>query len=242
MKKVAFTLTHMQGPEVAEWVKDMGTMLNRLNPITNNIPDLWNQFLEEFEAQYQDSQWMEKAKDQIEKLKMRPNIGQYISEFKELCRKAQFTLGNPETQRMFLKGLPEDILWEVYHGGLPDNYVSIKTKAIRSTTAQQELQNLLSSKPSTGPGRQTQGPHRPFYGGNRGSTSEQWRQNNYNSSNALRSFNNMPVPMDLSQTKAPPRQRGQNYQNVRGLYWGRYGGNRANYQGFSRANVAQTNN
>ena len=86
MKKVAFTLTHMQGPEVAGWVKDMGTMLDRLNPATDNIPDLWNQFLEEFEAQYQDSQRVEKAKDWIEKLKMRwPNIDQYISEFEELC-------------------------------------------------------------------------------------------------------------------------------------------------------------
>ena len=111
MKKVAFTLTHMQGPEVAGWVKDMGTMLDGLNPATDNIPDLWNQFLEEFEAQYQDSQRVEKAKDRIEKLKMRwPNIDQYISEFEELCQKAQFTSGNPETQRMFLKGLPEDIL------------------------------------------------------------------------------------------------------------------------------------
>ena len=63
MKKVAFTLTHMQGPEVAGWVKDMGTMLDGLNPATDNIPDLWNQFLEEFKAQYQDSQRVEKAKD-----------------------------------------------------------------------------------------------------------------------------------------------------------------------------------
>ena len=71
MKKVAFTLTHMQGPEVAGWVKDMGTMLDGLNPATDNIPDLWNQFLEEFEAQSQDSQRVEKAKDRIEKLKMK---------------------------------------------------------------------------------------------------------------------------------------------------------------------------
>ena len=48
--------------------------------------------------------------------------------------------------------------------------------------------------------------------------------------------------MDLSRTKAPPGQRGRNYQNARGPYRGRYGGNRRNYQGFPRANVAQTNN
>ena len=48
--------------------------------------------------------------------------------------------------------------------------------------------------------------------------------------------------MDLSRTKAPPGQRGRNYQNARGPYCGRYGGNRGNYQGFPRANVTQTNN
>ena len=48
--------------------------------------------------------------------------------------------------------------------------------------------------------------------------------------------------MDLSRTKAPPGQRGRNYQNTRGPYRGRYGGNRGNYQGFPRANVAQTSN
>ena len=86
IKKVAFTLTHMQGPKVVGWVKDMGTMLDGLNPITDNILDLSNQFLEEFKAQYQDSQQVEKAKDRIEKLKMRwPNIDQYISELEELC-------------------------------------------------------------------------------------------------------------------------------------------------------------
>ena len=151
-------------------------------------------------------------------------------------------MGNPETQRMFLKGLSEDILREVYHGGLPDDYIGIKAKAIRSTTARQELQNLLSGKPSAGPARQAQGPHRLFFGGNRGSGSGQWRQNNYNSSNAPQSFNNVPVPMDLSRTKAPPGQRGQNYQNARGPYQGQYGGNHGNCQGFPKANVAQTSN
>ena len=32
MKKVAFTITLMKGPEVAGWTRDIGTMLNGLNP------------------------------------------------------------------------------------------------------------------------------------------------------------------------------------------------------------------
>ena len=50
IKKVAFTLTHMKGPEVAGWVHDVGHMLDSLNPLVDNIPLLWDQFLVEFEA------------------------------------------------------------------------------------------------------------------------------------------------------------------------------------------------
>ena len=38
MKKVAFTLTHMKGPKVANWVKTMGKLIERLDPLINNIP------------------------------------------------------------------------------------------------------------------------------------------------------------------------------------------------------------
>jgi hypothetical protein len=56
MKKVAFTLTCMKGPEVATWTRDIGGMLDQLDPAVDNIPALWIQFLDEFRAQYQDSQ------------------------------------------------------------------------------------------------------------------------------------------------------------------------------------------
>jgi hypothetical protein len=49
-KKIVFTLTHMKGPEVAH---DMGTLLDNLDP-ANNVDALWEQFLAEFAAQYQD--------------------------------------------------------------------------------------------------------------------------------------------------------------------------------------------
>jgi hypothetical protein len=53
-KKAAFTLTCMKGPEVAGWVRDMGRVIDQLGP-NNNAPIFWEQFLQEFETQFQDS-------------------------------------------------------------------------------------------------------------------------------------------------------------------------------------------
>ena len=38
MKKVTFTLTHMKGPKVSNWVKTMGETIEGLNPLVDNIP------------------------------------------------------------------------------------------------------------------------------------------------------------------------------------------------------------
>jgi len=66
IKKVALTLTLMKGPQVAGWTCDMGTWLDTLDPILDNIPDVWDQFLYEFSQQYQDSQRENRARGEIE--------------------------------------------------------------------------------------------------------------------------------------------------------------------------------
>jgi len=48
MKKIALTLTLMQGEKVAGWAHDMGQALNELNLATDNFPALWDAFLAKF--------------------------------------------------------------------------------------------------------------------------------------------------------------------------------------------------
>jgi hypothetical protein len=55
IKKIAFTLTLIKGPNTTGWTRDMGDFLDGLGP-ADNIPDLWTQFLEEFGQQFQDMQ------------------------------------------------------------------------------------------------------------------------------------------------------------------------------------------
>ena len=56
IKKAVFTLTLIKGPRVAGWVHDMGTWIDNLHTINDNIPEIWEHFLIEFEAQFLDSQ------------------------------------------------------------------------------------------------------------------------------------------------------------------------------------------
>jgi len=79
IKKVALTLTLMKGPQVAGWTHNMGTWLDTLDPILDNILDVWDQFLFEFSQQYQDSQRENRARGEIECCTMKfPEIDDYI--------------------------------------------------------------------------------------------------------------------------------------------------------------------
>ena len=56
MKKIAFMLMLIKGLTTAGWAHDIGEMLDRLDPDEDNIPALWQQFLWEFQDQFQDTQ------------------------------------------------------------------------------------------------------------------------------------------------------------------------------------------
>ena len=60
-KKVAFTLTLVKGEETAQWVRNMGNWLDTIDPVADNVKDLWLQFLEAYAYQFQDSQAAQRA-------------------------------------------------------------------------------------------------------------------------------------------------------------------------------------
>ena len=84
-KKIAFTLTHMKGDDVAGWVYDIETLLDHLD-LVDNVPLLWDQFLENFAQQYQDSAKEDCACTGLQKLHVREgDIDAYVSKFEELA-------------------------------------------------------------------------------------------------------------------------------------------------------------
>jgi len=134
IKKVALTLTLMKGPQVAGWTRDMGTWLDTLDPVLDNIPDVWDQFLHKFLQQFQDSQRENRARGEIERCTMKfPEIDDYITRFEDLARIAGYDANSGAVFQLFTKGLPDDILKEVLTSPTPQTYVKLKEKAINST-------------------------------------------------------------------------------------------------------------
>jgi hypothetical protein len=83
--KITFTLICMKGDEVSEWTWAMGEMLDTLSH-NQNVPLLWDFFLQEFEVQYLDTAKGDRARAEITKLKLKDNdIDMYIAKFEELA-------------------------------------------------------------------------------------------------------------------------------------------------------------
>jgi hypothetical protein len=160
-----------------------------------------------------------------------PEIDEYISKFEELCNKAGYTMGNTEVTYLFLKGLPKPILEDIVKGPQVGYYKDLKDCAIQVTRSQELLHNILKQQGGqTGQMTQPQfipqlfnnggfcSPPCSDYLGYRGNnyTPNYQRSNGnpnanrpfnqggnpqYNSSNAPRSWNNCPVPMDIERAR-----------------------------------------
>jgi hypothetical protein len=209
-----------------------------MDPVADNVPEVWDTFLVEFATQFQDSSREERARIDIEKCFMRyPYIDEYISKFEGLARIAGYTQGSAKLTHYFLKGLTKQILEEVMRGDAPTTYAAIKQKAISCTRSQQLLQSLLNRRAGGGfqggafaQFQHQQQPRQPFFRPNNfnnrgGGQTNTAPRPQYNSSNAPRSYNNIPVPIavDLDRTRAPTwRGRGRG-------------------RGFARGQAAQTN-
>jgi Retrotransposon gag protein len=170
MKKVAFVFTHMKGPNVAGWARDVGEVLDDLRMPQDNIPILWTQFCDEFEQQYMDSSRAEQARDELKKLEMKnDDIDAYVAKFEELARNASYNTGHAATVHIFMEGLNKKTLKDVLSPPRVTSYATIKDRAIQSVAAQKTIKHVLNMKSSRGSVQQTnpfnQTYHRPqpFY-------------------------------------------------------------------------------
>jgi hypothetical protein len=195
IKKVSYTLSYIQGPKVAAWANTMGVWVDRLQP-HENIPAVWDQFLETFAQQFQDSGVEQQACNNLAKHAMKwPLINQYILDFEELARKAGYNQVNDEMVQMFLKGLLVSVLKEVLRAPFVWGYNDLKQHALESVKSQQAIQNLLGGRAtlpmSFAPlARWPQPMHsqnQPFP--------------RYNSTTVPPAFNNRPVPMDIDHAR-----------------------------------------
>ena len=241
-KKVAFTLTLIKGEEPVQWVWNMGNWLDTLDPVTDNIKDLWLQFLEAYTYQFQDSQATQRARNELKTCRMtNNNYDEYVSKFEALADKAEYTRGSAELYNMFLEGLPTGILYNILKPPTPTTYDALKDKVWALAQGKAIIDRLLCqwNIGTQGGGNTYQrvnsnNQRHPFPqnnwrgppGGQRGGSRQQ-----YNPTTAPPSMNNVPIPMDLSRSRAPTNWPGQGSQ--RGWHQGGYQGRVAQGSGNS---------
>ena len=109
-------------------------------------------------------------------------------------------MGSAETMNMFLDEVDPRILREIMKPPVPHDYHSLRQKAVDATKARQAVDDILKHR---GLGRNV--PRLPFQPLQQQQQQQQqnrsfqgnWRNNQFNSSNASQRFNNMLVPMDV---------------------------------------------
>ena len=229
IKRVAITLTCIKGPEVNQWTQQQLEWLMTLQLADDNNTT-YQQFIANFCAHFMDSQKAQRARIELQTLKMTwPKIDEYISKFECIAHKAGYNPADHNTMQQFLQGPPQSIGQKVLEDTTIETYEQMKKKAISITTSQHIINALYKQPTRNAPpwsnfqmNWKTQGQRFQSSQGQQ----PQWQglsQTPFNST-APQSWNNQPVPMDLDWTRAP---RG----NWRG--WGR---------GMQRGNVAHVDN
>lgn len=72
-----------------EWVRHPGDWSDRQDPLIDNIQGVWEQFEQQFLTTFTDTQRDQRARNQLESLKMKwPKINQYTMDFTRLMREA----------------------------------------------------------------------------------------------------------------------------------------------------------
>jgi Retrotransposon gag protein len=114
IQKVALALTLIKGAEVAGWARDIRTWVAGLNPATQNVPEVWEQFMAEFLDQFADTQATICTQTKLDELRMvYPHIDKYIADFEKTARQVGYTQGNEETKHHFIQGMANKILEDV---------------------------------------------------------------------------------------------------------------------------------
>jgi Retrotransposon gag protein/Zinc knuckle len=197
----------------------MGSWIDSLDDVNDNIQEVWDTFVQEFNDHFSDSQLQQWARLELDKCKMRfPDMDQYISDFEDLVRQVGYTIGNEETIGFFLNGLTLSILDEVIRAPFPMTYNEYKAKAVEIMKGRQMIELIRARRGLPNPRSfnntfgQNRGQFQPqAWGGcpqqnqtQRQQQQQQQQRPTYNSTNAPRpAYNNVQVPMDLSRTRAP---------------------------------------
>ena len=121
--------------------------LMTLQPVDDNNA-MYQQFIANFCAHFMDSQKAQRARIELQTLKMTwLEIDEYISKFESIAHEAGYNPVDPNTMQQFLQGLPQSIGQKVLKDTTVEMYKQMKKKVI-SVTASQCIIHVLYKQPS----------------------------------------------------------------------------------------------
>ena len=136
IKRIAIALTCIKGPEVNRWMQQQLEWLMTLQPADDNNTT-YQQFIANFHACFMDSQKAQRARIELQMLKMTwPEIDEYISKFESIAHEAGYNPVDHNMMQQFLQGLPQSIGQKVLKDMMVETYDQMKKKAISITTLQ----------------------------------------------------------------------------------------------------------
>jgi hypothetical protein len=146
IRKVAFMLSLLKGPEVTSWAKAISEWIDCLDPVFENIPIVWYLFLQRFEDRFANTTCQEVARQELDKLKLsQMNIDTHITKFEELVGRAGFDLNTEENAYRFLCTFDQrpNILHCIMDPEAPAGYEATREKAQRVIKSQMATDSLL---------------------------------------------------------------------------------------------------
>ena len=128
--------------------------LLQLDPLIDNIEDVWDQFLDAFVEQFQDSQKGERTRTGLENIKMTwPLIDQYIQDFEQLAAEAGYALRDVSTNRYFVRGLVPSVGRDIFKPSPSNDYQVLKKRAVNSVVSQKAINQIFGKRDNNQMGR-----------------------------------------------------------------------------------------
>ena len=191
--RMAFAMTLIQGEKVDSFIQEQAEIYEQ----AYEAPQTWNNFLDAFKRRFLDIQRDTKARQKLEYLRLKGiDVDAYVQDFTSLARDAGYDVRELSVWRIYLKGLPESVGTKVWRYPVPQTFPELVAKTL-SVVKEKGTHNDIWGRNQQGWGNQRFQQDQTT--SNRPSFSNNQR---FNSSNAPRSFNNQPVDMDSSRTRA----------------------------------------
>ena len=102
--RIHLSLSFISGAQVCQWKDCMRAWT--VDPALDDNQNTWEQFLDQFRAQYVDTQKGERVRMTLERFTMKAlDVNQYVSDFIDLANNVEYHLEAEGTKQMFTKGL-----------------------------------------------------------------------------------------------------------------------------------------